>query len=88
MDGCAANGRPPSGTTIAPKHKDETTDINRWRLRDNRGEQTWHYLETEEQVKAWPQTAADRYFLGLPSVRFLANRKLVCSLRRRRLTVL
>ncbi|OZJ06194.1 hypothetical protein BZG36_00978 [Bifiguratus adelaidae] len=42
------------------------TDLSRWRLRVKEGAQTWHYL-TEEEVKTWPQTAADRYFLGLPS---------------------
>ncbi|KAF2021085.1 terpene synthase [Aaosphaeria arxii CBS 175.79] len=42
-----------------------TTDRSRWRLKDDRGCQTWHYLETDEEVEAWPQTAADRYFLGI-----------------------
>ncbi|OSS46813.1 hypothetical protein B5807_08745 [Epicoccum nigrum] len=43
----------------------EKTDYTRWRLRDDRGCQTWHYLHTDEEVKAWPQSAADRYFLGM-----------------------
>ncbi|CAO3645226.1 unnamed protein product [Mucor hiemalis] len=30
------------------------------------GAQTWHYLETEEERKAWPQTIWDKYSLGLP----------------------
>ncbi|KAL9100184.1 MAG: hypothetical protein Q9163_004405, partial [Psora crenata] len=46
--------------------EDEATDIERWRLLDDRGRQTWHYLETEDDVKEWPQTTADRYHLGLP----------------------
>lgn len=44
------------------------TDYTRWRLRDDRGCQTWHYLQSEEEVKAWPQSAADRYFLGMETV--------------------
>jgi lanosterol synthase len=47
----------------------EKTDYTRWRLRDDRGCQTWHYLHTDEEVKAWPQSAADRYFLGMETVR-------------------
>ncbi|KAF3000096.1 Lanosterol synthase (Oxidosqualene--lanosterol cyclase) [Curvularia kusanoi] len=43
----------------------EKTDYTRWRLRDDRGCQTWHYLHTEKEVKDWPQSAADRYFLGM-----------------------
>lgn len=47
---------------------DQKTDYSRWRLRDDRGCQTWHYLQSEEEVKAWPQSAADRYFLGMETV--------------------
>jgi lanosterol synthase len=47
----------------------ERTDYSRWRLQDDGGRQTWHYLEDEELVKDWPQTFADKYFLGLPTVR-------------------
>ncbi|KAI8933438.1 hypothetical protein NX059_010052 [Plenodomus lindquistii] len=43
----------------------EKTDYTRWRLRDDRGCQTWHYLDSDEEVKAWPQSTADKYFLGL-----------------------
>ena len=52
---------------------EEKTDIYRWRLLDKRGCQTWHYLESDEEVKAWPQSIADKHFLGLPLVRFTAN---------------
>jgi len=52
---------------VAKRLADEKTDATRWRLRDVDGEQTWHYL-TEEQAKEWPQTTADKYFLGLPTV--------------------
>lgn len=44
------------------------TDYSRWRLLDEKGRQTWHYLEDDEEVKKWPQTTADKYFLGLPTV--------------------
>lgn len=44
------------------------TDLNNWRLKVVEGAQTWHYLETEEERKAWPQTIWDKYSLGLPIV--------------------
>ena len=62
-----ANGSAPNGlkgaTTL--KNGDVKTDYTRWRLKDDRGCQTWHYLETDEELKAWPQHTADKYFLGL-----------------------
>ena len=48
--------------------EDEATDIERWRLLDERGRHTWHYLDTAEALKEWPQTTADRYHLGLSLV--------------------
>ncbi|KAL6722334.1 Lanosterol synthase (Oxidosqualene--lanosterol cyclase) [Lecanora helva] len=65
MNGSAYSKNNTNGVATSPKSQDETTDINRWRLRDVHGEQTWHYLETDEQVRAWPQSTADRYHLGL-----------------------
>jgi lanosterol synthase len=47
---------------------DKQTDKKRWRLLDERGRQTWHYLHTEAEVKQWPQSTADKWFLGLPTV--------------------
>jgi lanosterol synthase len=54
----------------APKHIElpSRTDYTRWRLLDERGRHTWHYLEDDEDVKDWPQSIADKYFLGLPTV--------------------
>lgn len=52
----------------ASKIENEATDIQHWRLLDERGRQTWHYLDSDEKAKAWPQTTADRYFLGLDLV--------------------
>jgi hypothetical protein len=45
------------------------TDYSRWRMLDERGRQTWHYLEDDQAAEKWPQTTADRWFLGLPTVR-------------------
>ncbi|KIM93937.1 hypothetical protein OIDMADRAFT_106855 [Oidiodendron maius Zn] len=45
----------------------EHTDYTRWRLFDEKGRQTWHYLENDDNVKDWPQSTADKYFLGLPT---------------------
>jgi lanosterol synthase len=47
---------------------EERTDYSRWRLQDEQGRHTWHYLETDEQVKEWPQTIADKHHLGLETV--------------------
>ncbi|EME43523.1 hypothetical protein DOTSEDRAFT_54312 [Dothistroma septosporum NZE10] len=41
------------------------TDLTRWRMRDVRGRHTWHYLQTDEELKAWPMTTADKWYLGL-----------------------
>ncbi|KAH8646798.1 terpenoid cyclases/protein prenyltransferase alpha-alpha toroid [Xylariales sp. PMI_506] len=42
------------------------TDNTRWRLRDNDSRHTWHYLSAEEAARHGPQSAAEKYFLGLP----------------------
>jgi lanosterol synthase len=46
----------------------ERTDYTRWRMLDEKGRQTWHYLEDDEDAKEWPQSTADKYFLNLPTV--------------------
>ena len=69
------NGVQSAGAT--PAHQgtaDEKTDYSRWRLLDDRGRQTWHYLKTDKEMKEWPQSAADKYFLGLPTVRNLSHK--------------
>ena len=59
----------PNGTTNAAVDAvDPTTDFRRWRLLDEGGRHTWHYLSSDAEVEAWPQTLADKYFLGLPIV--------------------
>jgi len=45
--------------------EDPRTDRSRWRMVNDRGEQTWTYLKSEEQAKQWPQTDADKWYLGL-----------------------
>lgn len=47
----------------------EKTDRTRWRCRDESGRLTWHYLEDDAAVKDWPQSAADKWYLGLDTVR-------------------
>ncbi|KAH8880592.1 terpene synthase [Thozetella sp. PMI_491] len=44
----------------------DSTDHSRWRMRDDQGRLSWHYLEADEQLKEWPQSYADKYYLGLP----------------------
>jgi lanosterol synthase len=44
------------------------TDRTRWRMKDDRGTQTWHYLESDEEVKAWPQSTPDKWYLGMDTV--------------------
>ncbi|KAI1165151.1 terpenoid cyclases/protein prenyltransferase alpha-alpha toroid [Nemania serpens] len=43
----------------------ETTDRLRWRLLDESGRLTWHYLEDDKAAKEWPQSIADKWYLGL-----------------------
>lgn len=47
---------------------DERTDFSRWRLKDVDGCQSWHYLEDDAENEKWPQSYADKYFLGLALV--------------------
>lgn len=47
------------------------TDLNRWRLKDDRGIQTWHYLQSDKEIKEWPITTADKFHMGLDTVRCL-----------------
>lgn len=62
----------PNGHAKTPNGKlpkPEKTDYLRWRLLDESGRQTWHYLTKDSDVKKWPQSIADKYHLGLPTVR-------------------
>ena len=47
----------------------EKTDRSRWRLQvgeDSR--HVWHYLKSDKEIQDWPQSTADKYFLGLHTV--------------------
>lgn len=58
------------GHLTTDENGDPKTDYSRWRLLDDRGRQTWHYLESEKENNEWPQSVADKYHLGLPTVYF------------------
>jgi lanosterol synthase len=60
-----------NGVLSKDANGDEKTDYSRWRLLDDDGRQTWHYLESDEENEKWPQSFADKYFLGLPTVNAL-----------------
>jgi lanosterol synthase len=63
------NAETTGDVTEAKRHKiADSTDRTRWRMRDDESRHTWHYLEDDEAVKAWPQSLADKYYLGLPLV--------------------
>ena len=49
----------------------QKTDYTRWRLKTEDGRQTWHYLDSDEHLAAWPQTTYDKYHLGMDTVRLL-----------------
>jgi lanosterol synthase len=46
----------------------QKTDYSRWRLENIRGCQIWKYMESDEANKAWPQSVADKYHLGMDTV--------------------
>lgn len=51
-----------------PYKTEPVTELRRWRLRNVGGRQTWHYLESNEECEAWPQTLLDKHSLGLSTV--------------------
>ena len=60
-------------TCLASMSQAQRTDYTRWRMLDEDGKHTWHYLDDDEAVAKWPQTLADKYYLGLPLVYPCAN---------------
>lgn len=71
-----------NGAPVEPTIKDAKTDHSRWRMLDDRGRQTWHYLESDEEVKNWPMSAADKWYLGMETVGFAhryKSRSSVCE---------
>ncbi|KAI0906077.1 oxidosqualene:lanosterol cyclase [Ustulina deusta] len=59
----ASNGH--VGVETAQPRIADHTDRTRWRLLDESGRLTWHYLEDDEAAEKWPQSTADRWYLGL-----------------------
>jgi lanosterol synthase len=64
----ASNHTKSSATSTRKAKLSDRTDYMRWRMLDERGRQTWHYLEDDEAANEWPQSTADKYYLGLPTV--------------------
>ena len=56
------------GLDKAANPTDLKTDYSRWRMLDENGRQTWHYLTSDAEVEEWPQTITDKHYLGLPTV--------------------
>lgn len=46
----------------------EPVDKTRWRMKADGGRHTWHYLEDDAAVDEWPQSYADKWYMGLPMV--------------------
>ncbi|KAK5071511.1 Lanosterol synthase erg7A [Lithohypha guttulata] len=46
---------------------EQKMDYSKWRIKDENGRHTWHYLDSEEQIRQWPQDVSTKYFLGLPT---------------------
>lgn len=59
----STNGKVSLDTT-----EDQKTDYSKWRLNDEQGRQSWRYLESDEEAAKWPQTTAEKHFLGLDIV--------------------
>lgn len=59
--------------------RSEKTDYSRWRLLDESGRQTWHYLTHDSELQNWSQSIADKYHLGLPTVRSPSTSYWSCS---------
>jgi len=53
------------------------SDYTRWRLLvSDGGRHTWHYLESDEEIQAWPQTTIDKYWLGMATVWYCTSFRL------------
>lgn len=60
-----------SSATLNLDTSPQFTEFTHWRLKVDEGAQIWHHLETEEELKAWPQSICEKYHLGLPIVRLM-----------------
>lgn len=50
----------------------EAVDKTRWRMKADGGRHTWHYLDDDEAVEEWPQSYAEKWYLGMDLVRLVA----------------
>lgn len=56
-------------STKVPLSSSDSTDYSRWRLKaDDNGRHIWHYLNSDDECAAWPQSTYDKYWLGLNTV--------------------
>jgi hypothetical protein len=51
----------------------DRTDYSRWRLQDKNSDHTWIYVEDDEEAKAWPQSKAEKWYLGEDVVSWLSK---------------
>lgn len=42
----------------------EPVDKTRWRMKADGGRHTWHYLDDDEAAEKWPQSYAEKWYLG------------------------
>lgn len=63
----SANGHL-DGTIKPEKGAEARTNLSWWRLNDVEGRQTWEYLEDEDKRQKRPQSVAEKWHLGLPTV--------------------
>lgn len=50
----------------------EPVDKSRWRMKADGGRHTWHYLDDDEAAAKWPQSYAEKWYLGMHLVRLFA----------------
>lgn len=62
-----ANGR--QGHDSKRQKVAEPVDKTRWRMKADGGRHTWHYLDNDEATETWPQSYAEKWYLGLDLVR-------------------
>ncbi len=53
----------------SPRKTDAATDLSRWRLQNENGRQTWHYVPLD-QTPDREQTMLEKHSLGLDTVSF------------------
>lgn len=59
---------PANGHLTVDENGDAKTDYSRWRITDVEARHTWVYLEDDEEHRKQPQSVAEKYHLGLPTV--------------------